>query len=108
MSKFQINRSSDSQYRFILIADNGRTILIGEPYTTIKSCIRGIISVKANSQLDSQYECFISQDEQHYFIIKAKNGETIGTSETYTTKEDRDNGILCVKKNAPVAPIVRI
>lgn len=34
-----------------------------------------------------------------HFNLKAANGETIGTSETYTTQKACENGIASVKKN---------
>lgn len=39
------------------------------------------------------------------FHLKANNGETIATSEVYSSKENCVNGIESLKKNAPVAPI---
>jgi len=37
------------------------------------------------------------------FYLVAANGETIGTSEVYTTKDAAKKGIASVAKNAPVA-----
>lgn len=39
-------------------------------------------------------------DGQFYFNLKADNGQIILSSEGYTTKVARDNGIESVKKNA--------
>lgn len=39
------------------------------------------------------------------FNLKATNGETIATSEVYTTKAACQNGVASVSKNAPVAGI---
>lgn len=39
------------------------------------------------------------------FHLKAKNGETIGVSEVYTTEKSCKNGIASVIKNAQVAPL---
>lgn len=39
-------------------------------------------------------------DGQFYFNLKADNGQIILSSEGYTTKAARDNGIESVKKNA--------
>ncbi|MFA6702111.1 MAG: YegP family protein [Dysgonamonadaceae bacterium] len=36
---------------------------------------------------------------------KAENKETIGKSESYTTRTARENGIESVKKNAPESPV---
>jgi uncharacterized protein YegP (UPF0339 family) len=43
---------------------------------------------------------------QYHFDLKAANGETIATSESYTTKAAAKNGIDSVKGNAPTAPVV--
>ena len=37
---------------------------------------------------------------QYHFVLKAGNGETIATSERYTTKAAAKNGIESVKTNA--------
>jgi len=42
---------------------------------------------------------------EFYFQLVAKNGEVIGTSETYKTDQGRENGIEAVKSTAPNAPI---
>ena len=39
------------------------------------------------------------------FHLKAGNGETILTSEVYSTKDACENGIESVRKNAPAANI---
>lgn len=41
------------------------------------------------------------KDGQFYFNLKADNGQTILSSEGYTTTAARENGIESVKKNAP-------
>ncbi|RZN83372.1 MAG: DUF1508 domain-containing protein [Winogradskyella sp.] len=42
---------------------------------------------------------------EYMFNLKAGNGETIATSEGYTTKQGCKNGIQSVKDNAPDAEI---
>lgn len=41
-------------------------------------------------------------DGEFYFRLQAGNGETILTSERYTTKVSAQNGIASVKVNAPI------
>lgn len=43
---------------------------------------------------------------RYHFVLKAGNGETIATSESYTTKASAKNGIESVKTNAPGAEVV--
>ncbi|WP_313683337.1 YegP family protein, partial [Pantoea sp.] len=33
------------------------------------------------------------QNQKYYFVLKASNGETIATSEMYSTKQAAQNGI---------------
>lgn len=48
-----------------------------------------------------KFEIKVAKDGQHYFNLKAGNGQIILTSEMYTTKAACENGIESVKKNAP-------
>lgn len=105
MSKFIIKKSIDEQYYFVLLAKNSEIILTSEMYTQISSVKKGIQSVKENSDYDAQYNRLISKDNKHYFTLKARNGEIIGVSETYNSKQAMENGIQSVKNNAPIANI---
>lgn len=42
------------------------------------------------------------------FRLVAPNGETIATSEAYASEDGCKNGIESVKKNAPIAKIVKV
>lgn len=50
----------------------------------------------------SKFELFKGRNGQYYFRLKAPNGETIGHSEGYVTKQGALNGIDSVKINAPL------
>ena len=39
------------------------------------------------------------------FNLKAANGEVVGTSEVYNTRDSLDTGISSVRKNAAAAPV---
>ena len=103
--KYTKYKDTAGQYRFNLKAANGEKILHSEGYVSSSGCDTGIASVRTNSPIDSRYDRRNSSDGQHYFVLKAANGEIIGTSETYTTAASRDNGISAVKKVGPTAPV---
>ena len=105
MGKFNINQTDKGQYYFNLKANNGEIILASQRYSAKANCQNGIESVRVNSQDDSKFERLPSKDGQHYFNLMASNGQVIGTSETYTTKQGMENGISSVKTNAPGAGI---
>lgn len=44
--KFQIKRSKDKQFYFVLIARNGNTLLTSETYKRKASCAKAILSLQ--------------------------------------------------------------
>lgn len=83
---------------------NGGTILSSESHTTNSAAKDGIASCKSNSSNDSRYVEKESSVRDPFFILKGGNGETIGTSEMYSSATARDNGIKSCKENGPTAP----
>lgn len=104
--KYQIFKSDkNNQFYFRLKAGNGEIILASEGYTTKQSCENGIESVRAHSPIDKNYDRRDVSSSNYTFNLKAVNGEIIGRSENYTTKEARENGIESVKENGPNSPV---
>lgn len=103
-SRYVLTGPSGGQYRFVLKAANGETILTSERYTTKAGANNGIQSVKTNSPTDARYVRKNAANGQPMFNLKAANGEIIGTSETYSSEAAREGGITSVKTNGPTAP----
>ena len=104
MGKYQIKKTSNSQYRWVLKATNGETLITSETYTTKQNCLNGIASSKV-SVSDKNFERRNSTAGQPYFNQVANNYQVLGTSEMYSSVTARDNGIDSVKRNAPTATI---
>jgi uncharacterized protein len=101
--RFLISRSTDEQFYFNLLAGNGERILTSELYAAKQSAHTGIASVKMNAPIDQQYDRRIDTQGKPYFVLKAKNGEIIGKSESYSSTAATEKGIQSVKTNAPSA-----
>ena len=43
--------------------------------------------------------------QPYWFVLTAKNGKIITTSEMYSSKQVAENGIASVKENAPIAEV---
>ena len=104
-SKFQIQKSSDGQFRFNLKASNGEIILTSELYKQKASALGGVDSVKKNALLDERYDRRKAKDGSPYFVLTAGNKEIVGKSEMYSSAAAMENGIASVKKNAPTATV---
>ncbi len=96
---FELNRSSDGQFRFVLKTDNGENLLTSELYHAKGSAENGIASVQANCGTDERYEKKTASDGMRYFNLKAANHQVIGTSKMHKTAESRDATIALVKAN---------
>ena len=83
---FELSKSSDDQYRFVLKAGNGEIILTNELYTT-------------KSALDERYEKKTAANGKLHFNLKAANHQIIGSSQLYANEQSRETGITSVKTN---------
>ena len=119
MSRFVI-RTVPSGVKFDLYAANGQSILTSEVYTTDAACRKGIESVRKNAPVakvenqteegwkqltNPKYELYRDRAGAYRFRLKARNGEIIAVSESYTGRAGCLNGIESVRKNAAEAEI---
>lgn len=103
---YHLKKASNGQFHWTLTAENGETILSSELYVAKAGAQNGITSCRVNSPLDSRYDKRIAANGQYYFVLKAANGEPIGTSEGYVSTSGRDNGIDACKRCGPGSPTV--
>jgi hypothetical protein len=104
-SSYEIHKTGNGQFNFVLKAENDQVILRSEQYESKTSAQNGIASVQANSSHDEGYEKKDSSDGRSYFNLKAANHQIIGTSQMYASAQARDAGISSVKENGPTAII---
>lgn len=103
--KFEIYTDKAGEFRFRLKASNGQNILASEGYKSKSSCKNGVDSVKKNAADDARYERKETKAGKYAFNLKSGNHQVIGTSQSYTTVDSRDNGIASVKSSAPDATV---
>ncbi len=107
--KFEVYLSSNEEdYYFRLKAKNGFTILGSEGYSSKSSAIAGIESVRANSMDVTKFdikEANTAADapRKWYFNLKAGNGQIVGHSQMYASKQGAQNGAQSVADNAATA-----
>ncbi len=106
-AKYILKSSRNNQVVFILHAVNGEPILTSETYTTKQGAKGGIASVQTNSPHAIHFErkTANNKEKQPYFVLKAVNGQVIGTSEMYSSTQARDKGIESVMKNGATQEI---
>ena len=90
-----------AKYSFNLKAANHQVILTSQTYESKAAAENGIESVRKNGGSDENFERKTATSAQPYFVLKAANGQIIGTSEMYESEAARDNGIKSVQTNSP-------
>lgn len=101
-----MTKNTAAKFLFKLRADNNEPILTSELYETRGGALNGIASVRTNAPDDRRYVRRIATNGSPYFTLTAANGETIGTSELYSTIAGRENGVSAVKRTATTAPLI--
>ncbi len=104
--KFELKKSKSGKFMFNLKAGNNQVILTSELYNEKAGAENGIESVRKNAGDDANYERKTSVKDEPYFVLKAANGQVIGSSEMYSSASAMENGIASVKANGPGAPVV--
>ena len=94
---YELKKSSDGQFHFVLKAEDAETILTSELYTAKDSAMNGIASVQKNCAENSRYEKKDASNGKSFFNLKAANHQVIGTSKMYASAALRDAGIESMK-----------
>ena len=103
--RFRITKGKGDEYTFNLTAANAQVILASERYSSHSGAARGVASVKENAGIDARYEKREARDGTLYFVLKAANGEIVGTSQMYGSSAARDGGMEAVRVNAEGAVV---
>jgi len=107
MNYFKIKKSTDGQHYFVLRSKNNKVILTSELYPTKQALQTGIDAVRANAGDRNNFQIRKAENGQPYFVLRAKNHEVIGTSETYSSPQQMEKGMLSVKFHAGMSGITR-
>ena len=103
--KFELYKDKKGEFRFRLKAANGQNILASEGYKSRASALKGIESVRKNSQNEARLVVKTAKSGSSTFRVTATNGQTVGTSQRYKSESGCRNGMKSVAKNAPDAAV---
>jgi hypothetical protein len=100
---FKLSQGKSGKFHFTLHAKNQQVVLTSETYNTRAAATNGIASVKKNAAQRDSFETRTAKNGKSYFVLQAKNGEVIGTSQMYAHRSSVYTGIKSVMANAPKA-----
>lgn len=90
---FEVFPGADGEYRFHFTGGNHEIVLSSEGYERRVGALNGVLSVLHNGGFRDSYEIREASDGQHYFVLRAANGEIIGMSELYGSRSGADAGV---------------
>ncbi len=88
--------ASDAGFRFNLHARNGEIVLSSENYTTQAAAWNGAFAIQDAAALEGSFEVKTSLDNRFYFTLTAANGQVVGVSQLYTSRQSAEAGVASV------------
>lgn len=114
-AKYQVYKDVAGKFRFRLRAANNRIVVVSQAYEQHESALNGIKSIQNNCTVGIEdltvegprmnypkYQVFMDKASEYRFRLTASNGQTIGASEGYETKESCLNGIKAMQASCGV------
>src|SRR5262249_17527058 len=86
-----------SGFHFNLHARNGEIVLSSETYTTAAAAWNGAFAIQDAAALASAFTIKTATDSRYYFTLTAENGQVVGVSHVYRSKESAEGGIAAVQ-----------
>ena len=84
-------------FHFNLHAGNGEVVLSSESYSSAAAAWNGAFAVQDAAQLADAFTVKTATDGRYYFTLTAENGQVVGTSQLYTSRESALAGVESVK-----------
>lgn len=91
-ARFTVFTGANGKFYFRLYAKNGEIVLSSQGYDNEALAWNGAFSVVDNGTSKAAYQLSVSSNGKHYFKLVAANGEVIGQSEMYASKQKAQQG----------------
>src|SRR5690606_12415600 len=86
--KIDLWKTTDGQWRFHVVAGNGRVLLSSEAYKTRTGALNGVLSVLDNGVDPAMYQLNQTKSGQWNLRLRAANHEIIAFTEAYASKSN--------------------
>ncbi len=105
-ARVEVAQGESGQFHFNFFARNGQTVLSSESYTSEAAAFNGAFAVQAEGVTDAAYTIKENSAGGFYFTVTALNGQVIGMSQQYTTKQSAADAVTAVKALLPQITIL--
>ena len=91
----------DQEYYFHFNDKDGRALLFSRGFSTAGQRDNRLESVIRSASIDSRYEIIKGEDDQFFFILKARNGQEIARSRMFASHAEASEATTFLQKMAP-------
>lgn len=96
--KFEMLKSNDGATHFRLIGANGYVLLNSRKHESKAAAIDGIADVMRYGAIEARFVRKESEAGRFFFQLVSPSGRLLGWSESYISREARDNAIVGVRR----------
>jgi hypothetical protein len=96
-ARVEVGAGASGQFHFNLFAKNGEIVLSSESYTSEAAAWNGAFAVQDAANVATNFAIKTATDGRFYFTLSAQNGQIVGMSQMYTTKESAQAGVTSVQ-----------
>lgn len=97
----------DGKFYFQFNEAFGTPILFSQGYKSEKSRDNGIQSIIRNASMKKQYEFKKNKKGKLFFILKAKNGQEIGRSKLFGTRQEMEEKLTIISQIKSTVPVFK-
>ncbi len=105
-ARVDVFRGESGTFHFNFFAKNGQIVLSSQAYTTQEAAYNGAFAVQQDGVAAAAYTVKTNASGGFFFTVTALNGQVIGTSQQYTTKQSAQDGVAALQKLLPAITVL--
>jgi uncharacterized protein YegP (UPF0339 family) len=105
-ARVEVGAGDSGKFHFNFFAKNGQIVLSSESYDSEAAAFNGAFAVQTEGASDAAYAVKENASGGFYFTVTALNGQVIGTSQQYTTRQSAADAVAAVKALLPQLTIL--
>lgn len=100
-ARVEVSAGDSGKFHFNFFARNGQIVVSSEAYESEAAAFNGAFAVQAEGANDAAYTIKENASGGFYFTVTALNGQVIGVSQQYTTRQSATDAVASVKALLP-------
>ena len=105
-ARVEVTAGETGKFHFNFFAKNGQIVLSSESYESDAAAFNGAFAVQTEGAKDAAYTIKESASGSFYFTVTALNGQVIGMSQQYTTRQSATDGVASLKALLPAITVL--